>query len=118
VTPLREIRTIHACPVVGEHSMKTRTQTSTFLIGADGVTKLELDEARGLVLVTGDRRGLAVPVAQCCWVEFSTVDPVSKVEAALAELDKGESVGSSSIEALASARASQLREKQGRRGKR
>lgn len=70
MTPLKEIRTIHACPLVGKPDIPTRANTTTFQVGASGCDKLELDEARGLAIATGAWRSVAVPVGQCAWVEF------------------------------------------------
>jgi hypothetical protein len=65
MTPLKEIRTIHACPVVGEKG--TRTVTSTFEAGKDGVVSIGKDGPD--VVVRGQNRTLLIPFAACCWCE-------------------------------------------------
>lgn len=80
MTPLKEVRTIHACPKVGDTSVATLTKTNSFLTGADGVQSIELDGA--VVTVRGARKVIGVPVAACQWVEYMpapvvTVPPVA-----------------------------------------
>jgi hypothetical protein len=71
MTPLREIRTIHACPLVGPPQIPSRTKTNTFVVGHEGCVRLELDESSGLAWAVGERpeQVVAVHVAQCEWVK-------------------------------------------------
>jgi hypothetical protein len=83
VTPLKEIRTRDACPIVSSDK-GLRTQTTTFLVGNHGVLAIEKDGQD--ITVRGDADTLVIPFSACCWVRPDQSAIVRQGEAGAVEI--------------------------------
>lgn len=73
---LKEIRLVESAPNIGVPVFASRRETSSFLVGSDGVTGIVLDN--GFITVATEAGLIGMPASACRWWKFAEADEKPK----------------------------------------